>query len=69
MCNLSCKVALKIIPSRITKILIIKRGNDNPQIEKLLYEKNFKVLAISIDTIGNYNRDVKKKIKTFKSIK
>ena len=31
------------------------------KIEKLLYEKNFKVLAISIDTIGNYNRDVKKK--------
>ena len=31
------------------------------KIEKLLNEKNFKVLAISIDTIGNYNRDVKKK--------
>ena len=33
----------------------------NQKIETLLNQKNFKVLAISIDTIGNTNRDVKKK--------
>ena len=32
----------------------------NQKIEKLVSEKNFKVLAISIDTIGNVNRDVTK---------
>ena len=30
------------------------------KIEKLVNEKNFKVLAVSIDTIGNVNRDVTK---------
>ena len=33
---------------------------NNQKIEKLLDEENFKVLAISIDTIGNVNRDVTK---------
>ena len=32
----------------------------NQKIEKLVNEKNFKVLAVSIDTIGNVNRDVTK---------
>jgi len=32
----------------------------NQKIEKLVSEKNFKVLAISIDTIGNVNRDLTK---------
>ena len=32
----------------------------NQKIEKLINEENFKVLAISIDTIGNVNRDVTK---------
>ena len=32
----------------------------NQKIEKLINEKNFKVLAVSIDTIGNVNRDFKK---------
>ena len=32
----------------------------NQKIEKLVNEENFKVLAISIDTIGNVNRDVTK---------
>ncbi|MFL2875805.1 MAG: radical SAM protein [Candidatus Pelagibacter sp.] len=41
----------------ITNGLLI---NDQ-KIESLLEQKNFKVLAISIDTIGNTNRDVKPK--------
>jgi MoaA/NifB/PqqE/SkfB family radical SAM enzyme len=32
----------------------------NQKIEKILKEKNFKVLGVSIDTIGNVNRDFKK---------
>ena len=32
----------------------------NQKIEKLINEDNFKVLAVSIDTIGNVNRDVTK---------
>ena len=32
----------------------------NQKIEMLVNEKNFKVLAVSIDTIGNVNRDVTK---------
>ena len=32
----------------------------NQKIELLVNEKNFKVLAVSIDTIGNVNRDFKK---------
>ena len=32
----------------------------NQKVEKLVNEDNFKVLAISIDTIGNINRDVTK---------
>ncbi len=32
----------------------------NQKIEKLLKEKNFSVLGVSIDTIGNTNRDFKK---------
>ena len=32
----------------------------NEKIEQLVKEKNFKVLAISVDTIGNVNRDFKK---------
>ena len=40
----------------ITNGLLLK----NQKIEKLVNEKNFKVLAISIDTIGNVNRDVTK---------
>jgi len=32
----------------------------NQKIENLINEKNFKVLAVSIDTIGNINRDVTK---------
>lgn len=34
---------------------------NDQKMEKLLDQENFKVLAISIDTIGNINRDVKKK--------
>ena len=33
---------------------------NNQRIENLINEKNFKVLAISIDTIGNVNREFKK---------
>ena len=33
---------------------------DNQKIEKLIYEKNFKILGVSIDTLGNVNRDFKK---------
>jgi len=32
----------------------------NQKIEKLIEQKNFKILGISIDTIGNKNRDFKK---------
>ena len=32
----------------------------NEKIEQLVKEKNFKVLAISVDTLGNVNRDFKK---------
>jgi MoaA/NifB/PqqE/SkfB family radical SAM enzyme len=32
----------------------------NQKIEKILSEKNFKILGVSIDTIGNTNRDFKK---------
>ena len=33
---------------------------NNQKIENLLNQKNFKVLGVSIDTIGNVNRDFKK---------
>jgi len=33
---------------------------DNQKIEKLIEQKNFKILGVSIDTIGNINRDFKK---------
>ena len=33
---------------------------NNQRIELLVNEKNFKVLAVSVDTIGNVNRDFKK---------
>ena len=33
---------------------------DDQKIEKILAEKNFKLLGVSIDTIGNTNRDFKK---------
>ena len=60
------KRANEVAETNITNGLLIT----DQKIEKLLYEKNFKVLAISIDTIGNYNRDVKKRLgKTCKSIK
>lgn len=39
----------------ITNGLLLK----NQKIEKLLEEENFKVLGVSIDTIGNTNRDFK----------
>ena len=32
---------------------------NNQRIELLVNEKNFKVLAVSVDTIGNINRDFK----------
>ena len=32
----------------------------NQKIEELINQKNFKVLGVSIDTIGNVNRDFKK---------
>ncbi len=54
------KIFQKCNENKETNIITNGLLLSNQKVEKLLEEKNFKVLSISIDTIGNVNRDFKK---------
>ena len=54
------KIFVKANENNETNIVTNGLLLDNQKIEKLIYEKNFKILGVSIDTLGNVNRDFKK---------
>ena len=51
----------KFLRSQKQILLLILPFLNNQKIDNLLNQKNFKFLGVSIDTIGNVNRDFKKK--------